>query len=86
MTVFGSIVAFTAYSWLIKATSPSRAVTSSYVNPIVAVLLGHAIAGEALTYRMGLAMLTIVLGVIVITSSQTKLTVPKIRATADEVV
>lgn len=86
LTFFGSILAFTAYSWLVKATSPARAVTSSYVNPVVAVLLGHAMAGEALTYRMMLAMLTIVLGVIVITSSQTKLTVPKIRETADEAV
>ena len=76
LTFFGSIVAFTAYSWLVKVTSPARAVTSSYVNPVVAVLLGHAMAGEPLTYRMMLAMLTIVLGVIVITSSQTSVKAP----------
>ncbi len=88
LTVFGSIVAFTAYSWLVKVTSPARAVTSSYVNPVVAVLLGHAIAGEPLTYRMMMAMLTIVLGVIVITSSQAPARAPaKMRATtADEAV
>ena len=88
LTFFGSIVAFTAYSWIVKVTSPARAVTSSYVNPVVAVLLGHALAGEPLTYRMMLAMLTIVLGVIVITSSQitaAKLKA-KIRETADEAV
>jgi drug/metabolite transporter (DMT)-like permease len=87
LTFFGSILAFTAYSWLLKVTSPARAVTSSYVNPIVAVLLGHALAGEALTYRMMLAMLTIVFGVIVINNAQTavKLSV-KIRETADEAV
>ena len=85
LTVFGSIVAFTAYSWLLKVTSPARAVTSSYVNPVVAVLLGHALAGEPLSYRMMLAMLTIVLGVIVITSSQTAVKVSlDIRETADE--
>jgi drug/metabolite transporter (DMT)-like permease len=76
LTFFGSIVAFTAYSWLVKVTSPARAVTSSYVNPVVAVLLGHAMAGEPLTYRMMLAMLTIVLGVFVITSSQPVATAP----------
>jgi drug/metabolite transporter (DMT)-like permease len=86
LTFFGSIVAFTAYSWLVKATSPARAVTSSYVNPVVAVLLGHALAGEPLTYRMMMAMLTIVLGVIVITSSQTVKVPAKIPETADEVV
>ncbi len=87
LTVFGSIVAFTAYSWLVKVTSSARAVTSSYVNPVVAVLLGHAIAGEPLTYRMMMAMLTIVLGVIVITSAQTPAKAPaKIRVTADEAV
>jgi drug/metabolite transporter (DMT)-like permease len=87
LTFFGSIVAFTAYSWLVKVASPARAVTSSYVNPVVAVLLGHAVAGEALTYRMMLAMLTIVLGVIVITSSQTVVNVSvKIPRTAEEAV
>ena len=85
LTLFGSIVAFTAYSWITKMTSPARAVTSSYVNPVVAVFLGHALAGEPLSYRMMLAMLTIILGVIVITSSQTALKVSmKLPETADE--
>jgi drug/metabolite transporter (DMT)-like permease len=87
LTFFGSIIAFTAYSWIIKVASPARAVTSSYVNPVVAVLLGHALAGEPLSYRMMLAMLTIILGVIVITSAKTALDVSvKIRETADEAV
>ncbi len=87
LTVFGSIVAFTAYSWLVKVTSPARAVTSSYVNPVVAVLLGHAIAGEPLTYRMMLAMLTIILGVIVMTRPQQPARSPaKMPETADEAV
>jgi drug/metabolite transporter (DMT)-like permease len=70
---FGSILAFTAYSWLIKVTSPARAITSAYVNPVVAVLLGAA-AGEPLTYRMSVAMLTIVLGVFVTTNAKTSKT------------
>jgi drug/metabolite transporter (DMT)-like permease len=74
LTFFGSIVAFTAYSWLLKAASPSRAITSSYVNPVVAVILGWALAGEAITYRMLWAMITILLGVVVITSAKTRTT------------
>jgi drug/metabolite transporter (DMT)-like permease len=70
---FGSILAFTAYSWLVKVTSPARAITSAYVNPVVAVLLGAA-AGEPLTYRMSVAMLTIVLGVFVTTNAKTSKT------------
>src|SRR5438105_2399765 len=86
LTFFGSIVAFTAYSWLVKVTSPARAVTSSYVNPVVALLLGRAIAGEPLTYRIIMAMATIILGVIVITSSQSAKTPVKVRETAGEAV
>jgi drug/metabolite transporter (DMT)-like permease len=73
LTFFGSIVAFTAYGWLVKATSPSRAITSSYVNPVVAILLGWALASEPLTYRMMLAMLTILLSVAVTTTAKRKL-------------
>jgi len=70
LTIFGSIVAFTAYSWLLKATSPSRAATYAYVNPAVAVLLGWAIAGEPLTPRMIVAMCVIVGAVMVITMAK----------------
>lgn len=67
---FGAIIAFTAYSWLLKATSPQRASTYAYVNPAVAVVLGWAIAGEALTPRMILAMCIIVAAVMVITMAK----------------
>jgi drug/metabolite transporter (DMT)-like permease len=86
LTFFGSIVAFTAYSWLIKVTSPARAVTSSYVNPVVALLLGRAIAGEPLTYRIIMAMATIILGVIVITTSQPAKVPARVQETAGEAV
>ncbi len=76
LTFFGSIVAFTAYSWLIKVTTPARAITSAYVNPVVALLLGHIIAGEPLTYRVALAMVTIILGVIAITTSHLQSPLP----------
>ncbi len=58
--VFGSIVGFTAYLWLLRVTSVSRVSTYAYVNPIVAVFLGWALAGESLTPRVFLAAAVIV--------------------------
>jgi len=49
LTVFGSIVAFTAYSWLLRVAPPSRVGTHAYVNPLVAVALGWSMAGEPVT-------------------------------------
>jgi drug/metabolite transporter (DMT)-like permease len=69
LIVFGSIMGFTAYSWLITKTSPSRVITSAYVNPVVAVLLGAA-AGEPLTFRMVLALITILFGVFITTNAK----------------
>lgn len=49
LIVFGSLIAFTAYTWLLQHTPVSRAMTYAYVNPIVAVALGWAVLGEAIT-------------------------------------
>lgn len=49
LIVFGSLVAFTAYSWLLKHYPPTLVATHTYVNPIVALLLGWAFAGEKIT-------------------------------------
>jgi len=52
LVVFGSIVAFTAYGWLLRSGAPSVLVsTYAYVNPAVAVVLGWALAGEAVGGR-----------------------------------
>jgi drug/metabolite transporter (DMT)-like permease len=64
--VFGSIVGFTAYLWLLRVASVSRVSTYAYVNPIVAVFLGWALAGEALTPRVFLAAAVIVAAVALI--------------------
>jgi drug/metabolite transporter (DMT)-like permease len=63
LVVFGSLVAFTAYIWLLGMTSIAKAGTYAYVNPIVAVLLGWAILDEPITLRTVLATLVILLGV-----------------------
>ena len=49
LIVFGSIVAFTAYNWLMEHYSPTFVATHTYINPVVAVLLGWLLAGEAVT-------------------------------------
>ncbi|HEV7903015.1 MAG TPA: EamA family transporter, partial [Pyrinomonadaceae bacterium] len=70
LTVFGSIVAFTAYSWLLHHVSPARVSTYAYVNPAVAVLLGWALAGETMTASSLVAAGVIVASVALITSRE----------------
>ncbi len=67
LVVFGSIIAYSAYVWLLRVSTAARVSTYAYVNPVVAVLLGWLIAGEALTPRMGAAAAVIVAGVVLIT-------------------
>jgi len=67
LVTLGSIVAFSAYIWLLRAVEPALAGTNSFVNPVVAVLLGWALAGEQLTAPMlGGAALIIVAVVLVV--------------------
>ena len=67
LALFGSIVAFTAYLWLLKVADPSRVSTYAFVNPVVAVLLGWSLGGEELSLRMALAAALIVPAVVLIT-------------------
>lgn len=63
LVIFGSLVGFTAYIWLLGVTSIAKAGTYAYVNPIVAVLLGWAILQETVTTRMLVAAAIILVGV-----------------------
>jgi drug/metabolite transporter (DMT)-like permease len=74
LVVAGSIVAFTAYVWLIHHESPSKVGTYAYVNPVVAVLVGHFLGGEALGLRTILGTLFVLLSVVVITTTPVKKT------------
>ena len=65
LITFGSIIAFTAYTWLLQQCPPALVATHTYANPVVAVLLGWLLAGEALTFRLVLASVAI-LGAIVL--------------------
>jgi drug/metabolite transporter (DMT)-like permease len=70
LSVFGSIVAFTAYVWLLRSAPASHVATYAYVNPIIAIILGWALAGEQFTTEMLLAAGVIILGVVLIIGSQ----------------
>lgn len=66
LVFFGSLIGFTAYIWLLGATTPARVSTYAYVNPVVAVLLGWAFANEPMTLRTMLAAAVIVSAVVAI--------------------
>lgn len=69
LLVFGSLIGFTAYSWLLRNVSPTLASTYAYVNPVVAVFLGWALASEPVTGMTIAAAAVIVTGVALITSA-----------------
>jgi drug/metabolite transporter (DMT)-like permease len=72
LLVFGSLIAFTAYSWLLKNARPATVATYAYVNPVIAVILGWAIAGESFTWQMLLGAGVIVGSVVLITSQNSE--------------
>lgn len=72
LTLFGSIVAFTAYVWLLKNTSLARVSTYAYVNPVVAVFLGAWILGEPVTSRLGIGGAVVVSAVFLVVMSHPK--------------
>ncbi len=72
LIVFGAIVAYTAFVWLIRNAPPALASTYSYVNPMVAVFLGWALADEAISSRIVLAAVVIVAGVALVTFAARK--------------
>jgi drug/metabolite transporter (DMT)-like permease len=76
LIVAGSIVGFTAYVWLIHHESPTKVGTYAYVNPVVAVLLGYFLGGEALGLRTILGTLLVLVSVVVITSARPRQPAP----------
>ena len=67
LILFGALIAFTAYIWLLGVSTPARVSTYAYVNPAVAVLLGWLLAGERLDARAALAVLIILSAVALVT-------------------
>jgi drug/metabolite transporter (DMT)-like permease len=66
LIVFGSVVAFSAYNWLLEHYSPTMVATHTYVNPIVAVLLGWLYGGEVITLKVIIAAVMVIGAVILV--------------------
>jgi drug/metabolite transporter (DMT)-like permease len=81
LIVAGSIVGFTAYVWLIHHESPTKVGTYAYVNPVVAVLVGYYLGGEALGIRTVLGTICVLISVIVITTARSTKTISPRPAT-----
>jgi len=90
LIVFGSLLGFSAYIWLLKVSTPARVSTYAYVNPIVAVILGTLFAGEVLSARVAIAAAVIVGAVALIITARSRGAVrlqqappPKVSAVID---
>src|SRR5207237_7117034 len=70
LITFGSLLGFTSYIWLLDKVSPARLGTYAYVNPVVAVILGWAIAGERLSVRTAVAAGIVICAVALITTAR----------------
>jgi drug/metabolite transporter (DMT)-like permease len=77
----GGVVAYGAYLWLLQVASPAKVATYAYVNPVIAVFLGWALASEPLTPRIGIAAIVVVSAVVLITTSRSRKTTPEVSTT-----
>ena len=75
LIVFGSIIAFSAYTWLMRVSTAARVGTHAYVNPIIAVVVGWAFGGEAVTVRMLVGAAVVLASVLVVNQAESGKTV-----------
>jgi drug/metabolite transporter (DMT)-like permease len=66
LILFGSLMGFTAYIYILKKSTATRVATYAFVNPVVALFLGWLIAGEAITLRTMLAAAVILTAVLLV--------------------
>lgn len=77
LIIFGSIVAFTSFNYLLKTVSPDKVATSTYVNPIIALFLGWYILDEIITTQSIIAAAVLLTGVYFINTSKTSISIPR---------
>lgn len=80
LVTFGSIITFSAYSWLLQHVPPTLVATHTFVNPVVAVLAGWLWAGEPLGGQLALATAVIVLAVVMVQRGERGRTAENLRA------
>ena len=79
LIVFGSVIAFTAYTWLLQRCPPALVATHTYANPVVAVFLGWLLASEPLTMRVVLASVAILGAIVLIRRGEQRVAPPVVR-------
>jgi drug/metabolite transporter (DMT)-like permease len=84
LIVFGSLVAYTCYVWLLGRFSVTQVSSHAYVNPVVAIVLGHFVAGEIITGRSIAASMLIVVSVFLLLSGPSKIRRTPLTKTAEE--
>ncbi|MBT8191648.1 MAG: EamA family transporter [Bacteroidia bacterium] len=70
LVLFGSVAAFTAFNYLLKRVSPEKVATSTYVNPVIALILGHIFRNEIITTQSIIAAVVMLFGVFIINSTK----------------
>ena len=86
LITFGSIVAFTSYTWLLQRCPPALVATHTYANPVVAVLLGWLLASEPLTLRVALASVAILGAIVLIRRGERAAAPPAVLPTSADAV
>src|SRR5690606_33423896 len=71
LVVLGSIIAFTSFTYLLKSVSPAKVATSTYVNPIVALILGWYLLDEHISLQSIVAATILLTGVYFINTKKT---------------
>ena len=79
LTVFGSMVAFSAFNWLVTQTTPAQLATTAYVNPLVALVLGWVVLGETL-HPVSLAGAALILAAVFVMLARSRVAAPVVRA------
>jgi drug/metabolite transporter (DMT)-like permease len=72
LIIGGSLIGYSSYIWLLKKCKPTLVSTNTFVNPVIALILGTTLAGELITFKMILASMIIISSVIIITISHLK--------------
>jgi drug/metabolite transporter (DMT)-like permease len=85
LIVFGSVVAFTSYIWLLQRCPPALVATHTYANPVVAVFLGWLLASEPLSLRVVLASAAILAAIVLIRRGERTVAPPVVLSTSAEV-
>jgi drug/metabolite transporter (DMT)-like permease len=73
LIIFGSVITFSAYNWLLEHYSPTLVATHTYVNPIIAVLLGWLLAREPITLNLGIAAAMVIGAVMLVDRGMARL-------------